>query len=334
MDADMAQMTVIGGGAWGTAIAALAARAQPNHTITLWAREADTCADINAHQENRQFLPGIALDPRITATQDLAVAAQADTIFLVVPAQFARSVLATLAPRMRPNATLVLCAKGIERDTGKFMSQMAAEYVSEGQLAVLSGPSFAADVARGLPTAVTLACADPNRGASIAATIGTPSFRPYVSQDVIGAEIGGAVKNVLAIACGIVIGREMGESARAALTARGFAEMVRLGQALGADPQTLAGLAGLGDLILTCASPQSRNFSLGVALGKGKSLTQVLGDRASVSEGAMSAEALHRLATAHDISMPISAAMWHIIDGEVDIDSAIAGLLARPLTTE
>ena len=324
-------MAVLGGGAWGTALACVLA--QKHMAVTLWANEAATVSAINQTHENTQFLPGIDLPEAIQATENLADLAAADIILMVVPAQFARPVLSELAQH-NTQAMLVLCAKGIERGSLKLMSDVAAEIWPSEQIAVLSGPSFAADVARGLPTAVTLAVKDESKGAALAAHIGTAHFRPYLSDDIIGAEIGGAIKNVLAIACGIVAGKGLGESARAAVTARGFAEMNRLGAALGAHGETLGGLSGLGDLILTCSSTQSRNFSLGHALGQGAEAATVLGVRNSVSEGAMSAAAVSALADKHGLDMPICRAVDAIVSGAVSVDAAIAELLARPITRE
>ncbi len=324
-------MAVLGGGAWGTALACVLA--QTHASVTLWANEAETVNAINQSHENSQFLPGIDLPKAVQATENLADLARADIILMVVPAQFARPVLAQLSQHNK-NAVLVLCAKGIERDSLKLMSDVAAETWPRQQIAVLSGPSFAADVARGLPTAVTLAVSDDALGDYLARHIGTAHFRPYLSDDIIGAEIGGAIKNVLAIACGIVAGKKLGESARAAVTARGFAEMSRLGAALGAQGETLGGLSGLGDLILTSSSTQSRNFSLGHALGQGADAATVLGARNSVSEGAMSAAAVTALADKHALDMPICRAVDAIVSGAVSVDAAIAELLARPITRE
>ena len=324
-------VAVLGAGAWGTALACVLA--DKHKAVTLWANEAETVKAINARHENSGFLPDIALPENITASNDLAALADADIILMVVPAQFARSVISDLAVHNQ-TAHLVLCAKGIERGSLKLMSDVASELWPEEQIAVLSGPSFAADVARGLPTAVTLACADKDRGKWLSEAIATKGFRPYLSGDIIGAEIGGAMKNVLAIACGIVAGKQLGESARAAVTARGFAEMQRLGDALGAKTETLAGLSGLGDLILTCSSDLSRNFSLGRALGEGQTAQAVLGARNSVSEGAMSAAAVQALADRHDLDLPICAAVDAILSGSLSVEAAINGLLARPLTAE
>ena len=325
------QVAVLGGGAWGTALACVLA--QQHASVTLWANEVETVSAINQNHENRQFLPGIRLPVAIRATDDLADMANADIILMVVPAQFARPVLTQLAQHNK-NAVLVLCAKGIERDSLKLMSELAAETWPRPKIAVLSGPSFAADVARGLPTAVTMAVSDDALGDYLARQIGTAHFRPYLSDDIIGAEIGGAIKNVLAIACGIVAGKGLGESARAAVTARGFSEMSRLGAALGAQVETLGGLSGLGDLILTCSSTQSRNFSLGHELGRGADADSVLAERKSISEGAMSAAAVDQLADKLKLDMPICRAVNAIVSGAVGVDDAIAELLARPITRE
>jgi glycerol-3-phosphate dehydrogenase (NAD(P)+) len=325
------QIAVLGAGAWGTALACVLAHKHAR--VTLWANETETMTAINRQHENTAFLPEIPLPENIHATDRLADLAAADIILMVVPAQFARPVLAELAA-LNDKAALVLCAKGIERDSLKLMSDVALDYVSADRLAVLSGPSFAADVARGQPTAVTLACADAARGDWLASHIGAPHFRPYLSDDIIGAEIGGAIKNVLAIACGIVMGKGLGESARAAITARGFVEMSRLGVALGAQSDTLNGLSGLGDLILTCGSDSSRNFSLGRALGEGADAATVLGARNSVSEGAMSAAAVSALADKHGLDMPICRAVDDVVNGARGVDEAILSLLARPFTRE
>lgn len=326
---------IAGAGAWGTALAIVAAQAdQSSRAVTLWAHEEETVNHVNDAHENKTFLPDIPLPDSIRATQDLADLAHCDAVLMVVPAQFARPVIAKLAGLMPDHAPLILCSKGIEQSSLKLMSDVAAEYIAIDRIAVLSGPSFAADVARGLPTAVTLACEDEKLGQAISAGIGRPFFRPYLTNDIIGTEIGGALKNVIAIACGIVHGKNLGESARAATTARGFAEMNRLGEALGARAETMAGLSGLGDLILTAGSTTSRNYSLGIALGEGKSVDEILGKRKSVSEGAMSARAVQDLAQAHNIDMPICAAVDHIINDGLNVDKAIHDLLTRPFTHE
>jgi glycerol-3-phosphate dehydrogenase (NAD(P)+) len=328
----MQRIGIIGGGAWGTALAVTARRA--GREIILWAREAEVVAAINERHENPLFLPGIAVDPAIAATGELAVAAAADAVLLVVPAQHLREIAAALAPSLRPGAAVVICAKGVEAATGALMSEVAAALLPGATLAVLSGPTFAGEVARGLPTAVTLATADPAVGRAIIAALGTRSFRPYLSDDVVGAEIGGAVKNVLAIACGIVAGRRLGDNARAALITRGLAEMVRLARVKGGRAETLMGLSGLGDLTLTCTGVQSRNHSLGFALGEGKSLSEILGPRRSIAEGVSSAAALGALGRRLGVDMPIVAAVDAILHHAADIDETIAGLLARPFRAE
>lgn len=323
---------VIGGGAWGTALAQVCARA--GLYVTLWAREAQVVADIQAAHENKLFLPGVKLDETVGASGDLYDLGACDLVLVVAPAQHLRAVLTDFAPHVRPGMPLVLCAKGVEQGSLKLMTEVAAEAVPQAALAVLSGPSFAGEVARGLPTAVTLACADEALGQKLAQLIATPTFRPYVANDMLGAEIGGAVKNVLAIACGIVEGRGLGRSAHAALITRGFAEMTRMAVALGGRPETVAGLCGLGDLVLTCSSPQSRNMSVGLALGAGETLEAALSGKLSVAEGVASAPAVRALAAKLGVEAPISEAVAAILAGEVEVDAAIQGLLARPLKSE
>ena len=322
---------MIGGGAWGTALAQTVRAAGAE--VVLWARQAKVVEAINRRHENPAYLPGVALDPAVRASTDLAEAA-ADAVLLVAPAQFLRRICGELAAHLDGGTPLVICAKGIEQASGKLMSEVVGEVLPGHPLAVLSGPTFASEVARGLPTAVTLASADPALGADLAAALGRPNFRPYLGADLIGAEIGGAVKNVMAIACGIVEGRGLGDNARAALIARGLAEILRLGVAKGARPATLMGLSGLGDLVLTCTSTTSRNYSLGVALGQGRSLQDVLGERRSVAEGVWTAAAVGRLAADLGVEMPISAATNAVLHRGAEIDAAIQGLLARPLTAE
>jgi glycerol-3-phosphate dehydrogenase (NAD(P)+) len=323
---------IIGGGAWGTALAVTARRA--GRDVILWARETDVVAAINERHENPLFLPGIAIDAAIAATGELATAASANAVLLAVPAQHLREIARSLAPSLRPGAAVVICAKGVEEKTGALMSEAAAAVLPGAKLAILSGPTFAGEVARGLPTAVTLATADQALGRAVIAALGTRSFRPYLSDDMVGAEIGGAVKNVLAIACGIVAGRRLGDNARAALITRGLAEMVRLARVKGGRPETLMGLSGLGDLTLTCTGLQSRNHSLGFALGEGKSLAAILGTRRSIAEGVSSAAAVGALARRLGVDMPIVAAVDAILHRAADIDETIAGLLARPFRTE
>lgn len=325
-------VSVIGGGAWGTALAQTLALS--GRQVLLWAREPDVVEDINARHVNRLFLPGIALEPSIRATSRIGDVAASDAILSVAPAQHARAAMASLKPHLRIGTAVVMCAKGIEGSTGKLMGDVVAETLPEAQLAVLSGPSFAADVARGLPAALTLACHNEVTGRALATELSSRQMRLYWSSDVIGAELGGAVKNVLAIAAGIVEGRGLGASAHAAIVTRGFAELRRFGEAMGARPETLLGLSGLGDLILTCGSPQSRNMSLGRALGEGRSLSEILGARAAVTEGVYTAAAVVRLARERNIEMPIAEAVNAIIAGETGVDSAIAALMQRPLKAE
>ena len=323
---------VIGGGAWGTALAQTLRLA--GRDVLLWAREADVVEDINTRQVNSVFLPGIPLDPALRATADLTEIARADAILMVAPAQHVRTVATTLQPHLRAGQPIVNCAKGIERATGKLMGQVLAETLPDALLAALSGHSFAADVARGLPTALTIACDREDMGRDLAEAIGYRHFRLYWSSDRLGVEIGGAVKNVLAIAAGIVAGKSLGASAHAALVARGFAEMRRFAAALGAEPETMMGLSGLGDLILTCGSTQSRNMSLGRALGEGRTLDAILGTRRAVTEGVWTAAAVVKLARGKGVEMPIAEAVHAIVEGHAAVDDAIAALLSRPFKAE
>jgi glycerol-3-phosphate dehydrogenase (NAD(P)+) len=315
---------VLGGGAWGTALAQVAAR--NDQPVTLWAREDDVVASINAAHENALFLPGIPLAPSIRATSDLTALSDCDALLVVVPAQFLRSVLSQLPADNRP---LVLCAKGIEAGTQKLVAEIARELHPDAPVAVLSGPTFAHEVAKGLPTAVTLACEDDALRDALADRLGGATFRTYGSADVTGAEIGGAVKNVLAIACGVVEGAGLGLNARAALIARGFAEMTRFGVARGGRPETLAGLSGLGDLVLTCSSTNSRNFSLGVGLGQGKAAADLLADRRTVAEGAATAPVLREAARAAGVEMPVTEAVCALLEG-TPVRTVVDALLARP----
>ncbi|QCN95731.1 NAD(P)-dependent glycerol-3-phosphate dehydrogenase [Azospirillum argentinense] len=330
---DFRRIGVIGGGAWGTALALAALRA--GREALLWAREPAVVESVNAARENRDFLPGVTLPAALRATGDLAEAAACDAILLVTPAQHLRSACAGLAAHLRPGTPLVICAKGIELDSHALMSEAAAAALPAGTpLAVLSGPTFAAEVARGLPTAVTLACADAALGARLVEALGSRTFRPYLSDDVVGSQIGGAVKNVLAIACGVVEGRKLGDNARAALITRGLAEITRLALALGGRPETLMGLSGLGDLTLTCSSLQSRNMSLGAALGTGRTLAEVLAERRSVAEGVYTAAAVVGLAGKKGVDMPLCAAVDAILNRGAGLDATIDGLLSRPFRGE
>lgn len=323
---------VVGGGAWGTALAALCAANDVK--TTLWAREREVVDAINAGRGNTVYLKDVSLPQSLTATSDLSVANEAEAILFVVPSQFARATLAELKRFAPAGAPLALCSKGIERNTGMMMTEVLSEVWPEAAPAVLSGPSFAIDVAKGLPTAVTLACPDSRLGAKWAATVGAPHFRPYYSTDLIGAELGGAIKNVLAIAAGAVDGKGLGESARAALITRGFAEFQRLGVALGAKVETMAGLSGLGDLILTASSPQSRNMSLGRELGRGRTLDDVLAKRNSVAEGVATAGAVVALAKKAGVEMPICESVAALVSGARNVDEIVAALLARPFKPE
>ena len=320
---------IIGGGAWGTALAQVAATG--GRETLLWAREPDVVARINSNHENSVFLPAIPLSPAISATSDLADLATCDAWLVVTPAQHMRAVLAAAPALGRP---LVLCAKGIEEGTGELLHTVARQTCPTSGIAVLSGPTFAHEVAAGLPTAVTLACEDEALGAALRARLSLPTFRTYATDDVAGAEVGGAVKNVLAIACGVVEGRGLGQNARAALIARGFAEMTRFGLAMGARRETLAGLSGFGDLVLTCSSISSRNYSLGKGLGEGRSACDLMADRRSVAEGAFTAPVLDRLAKAKGIDMPIVAAVAALLSGVAGVDEVLEGLLSRPTRPE
>jgi glycerol-3-phosphate dehydrogenase (NAD(P)+) len=332
MTAPFSTVAVLGAGAWGTALAQVAATA--GREVLIWAREAEVVESINRDRLNPLFLPGLPINSGIRATGDLAEAAGAELILAVSPAQHMRSVLRALRAALKPGAPVVLCAKGVERGTLALMTDVLAAEIPEARAAVLSGPGFAKDVARGLPTATTIASLDHELAARVVATIGLPTFRPYVARDLVGAEIGGAVKNVIAIACGVALGRQLGDGARAALITRGFAELTRLGLAMGARAETLAGLCGLGDLVLTCASLTSRNTSLGAALGEGRALADVLAERRSVAEGMESAPAVVALAARFGAEMPISEAVEAILSGRRGIDDAIAALLSRPFKEE
>ena len=326
----MSAIGIIGAGAWGTALAQ--AMASDGSEVLLWAREPQLVAEINERRTNSLFLPGATLAEPIRATGDLAELGALATLLVVVPAQFLASVLGNLPGGSRD---LVLCAKGIEAGTGRLMADVARDAAPAATLAVLSGPTFAHEVAAGLPTAVTLACAGGEaQWARLAPAISRPMLRPYYSDDVTGAEIGGAVKNVLAIACGVVDGLKLGQNARAALIARGYAEMLRFGVARGAKAETLAGLCGLGDLVLTCSSTSSRNFSLGKALGEGLSAAEALAGKLSVAEGAATAPVLADLAEREGIPMPIVAAVNRLLKGEASAGAVVAELLARPLRAE
>ena len=329
----MTRLAVIGAGAWGTALAIAARRAGSD--VTLWARKAQLAADINRRHENLLYLPGVALDPAIKTTSDPGAAlADADAALLAVPAQFLRGVLGDLRPLVCAGLPILHCAKGIETGTLATMSQIGIELLPASPFAVLSGPSFAAEVARGLPAAVTIASPDPAVAGFFMTALGSSRFRPYQSADPIGVEIGGAVKNVIAIACGIVVGSGLGENARAALVTRGLAEIVRLGAALGAHAETFRGLSGLGDLVLSCGSLQSRNHALGVALGGGAGLTDVMAGRRSVVEGVATAAAVAKLASRLGVETPISEAVDAVLHQGASIAAMTERLLQRPYRAE
>ena len=319
-------VAVIGAGAWGTALAGVAARA--GREVVLCARNADSAKQIAATRSNPK-LPDVKLDAAIAVTSDIAQAANADIILIATPAQNLREAVSLLAPHLAKAKPLIACAKGIERGTHRFMTEVIAAAAPDATPAILSGPGFADDVARGLPTAVTLAAKDEQLAAELVQALGSATFRPYHSTDIRGVEIGGAAKNVLAIAAGIAVGRKLGASALAALTTRGFSELIRLGHACGARSETMAGLSGLGDLILTCSNQQSRNFALGIALGRGEAKPA-----GKLAEGEFTAPVMIELALSKDVELPVSSAVAAILRGAVTIDEAIEGLLTRPFKAE
>ena len=319
-------ISVIGAGAWGTALANAAARA--GRDITLYARDASAADAMSRTRENPR-LPGIQIAKSISITSDLAQAVKSEALLLVTPAQSLRQAATALAPHLAKGAPVIVCAKGIERGTHKFMTEVIAEVLPLALPAILSGPSFASDVAQGLPTAVTLAASDSAIANALVHALGSDTFRPYHSTDVRGVEIGGAAKNVLAIAAGIVAGKKLGASALAALTTRGFAELMRLGQACGAKPETIAGLSGLGDLVLSCSSAQSRNFSYGVALGRGETPA-----RDKLSEGEFTAPVLVELAREKKVDMPVASAVAAVLASALTVNEAIEMLLTRPFKAE
>lgn len=322
----------IGGGAWGTALAQ--SLAQSGKRSLIWAYEPETLREINEHHTNRVFLPGVDLDPSIEATAKLADIAACDLILMVPPAQHLGRIAIELARHVPDTTPIIVCSKGIERSTNRLLGAVLKDAHPSGTHGFLSGPSFAADVARGRPAALTVACDNADLGEAIAQDVGSAQLRLYWTDDSIGVQLGGAVKNVLAIAAGIVDGLELGASAHAALVTRGFAEMRRFGRALGARPETLGGLAGLGDLLLTCGSPQSRNMSLGRALGQGERASDILGNRKAVTEGVFTSAAMVALADKHDIDAPIARAVFEIVENDLSIADAIDGLMQRPMKFE
>jgi glycerol-3-phosphate dehydrogenase (NAD(P)+) len=328
----MQRIGILGAGAWGTALALTARRA--GRQVIIQAHEPEVVAAIARYHENRAFLPGVSLDAAIAAVSRPADAVGGDAVLLTVPAQHLRAVLAAAAPDWPAGVPAVICAKGIEQGSGLLMSEVVAAMLPSAPVAVLSGPSFAREVALDLPTAVTLACADAGLRRALPDALATPHFRIYSTDDVVGAEIGGAVKNVIAIACGIIHGRRFGDNARAALITRGLAEMARLADAMGARAETLMGLSGLGDLVLTCNAMQSRNFSLGVALGRGETLAAIMGARSTVAEGVHTAGVVVEVARRRQVEMPICWAVDAVLNRGADLETAISGLMTRPPQAE
>lgn len=328
----MQKISIIGGGAWGTALAQTLANA--GRDVIIWAREPDLVASINENHENETYLPGIKLNQNIVATDSLTKAAESDALLICTPAQHVRSTLQSLKADIADGKPCILCSKGVEIETGYLMSQVMDEVVPGATYAVLTGPTFASEIAKGLPSAVTIACKDKDVGAEIIEAIRNKTLRTYSTEDVLGAQIGGAVKNVIAIACGAIYGKGLGESARAALVTRGLAEMSRLASAMGAKKETLMGMCGVGDMILTCSSMQSRNFSLGTALGEGKNIKDILSERNSVTEGVHTAKALEVMARNHAVDMPISAAVHACVNEGTSIDDVIEKLMERPVRKE
>lgn len=326
----MNKIGVIGGGAWGTALAQVLSKA--GRDVTLWARESEVTDSINKKHENAVFLAGVPLDRKLKATNDLNDAAQSDILLLVSPAQHVRATLQNLGNL--DGKPVVICAKGIELSTGLLLSDVANVVAPKAKIAVLTGPTFARELAMGLPGAATLAAADILVARQLQESIGSKFFRPYITNDIIGAQVSGAIKNVIAIGCGIVHGRKLGESARAALVTRGLAEITRLAVAMGGKTETMLGLCGIGDLMLTCASMQSRNFSLGAALGEGKDLKEILASRKEVTEGVHTAKAALELAKKYKVDMPISSAISKCLNENLPVDKAIEELLSRPVSSE
>lgn len=327
---DFRRIGIVGAGAWGTALAN--AIASKDRSVVLYARDAAIAAEMKKSRTNASRLPGIALNAEIVPTNSLTDAADADAVLVAVPTQSLREISRALAPAIRSALPVVACAKGIERGTHKFATEVLAETIPLARPAILSGPSFAADVGRGLPTAVTLAANEDNLAADLAEALSSQTFRLYHSTDVRGVEIGGAAKNVLAIAAGIVLGRGLGASAQAALITRGFAELSRLGHAFDVKPETLMGLSGLGDLILTCSSPQSRNYAFGFAIGRGQKPSEA--SRSALVEGVFTAPVLADIAEKRQVEMPIIRAVNAVLTGRLNVDTAISELLSRPLKSE
>ncbi len=332
MNSDLLKVGVIGAGSWGTALADACARA--GRKVVLWARSDQLAEEINKTGVNSKYLPGLPICETVYATSQMSQLADCDMVLIVTPAQAQGRIMGEFHKYLPHGIPALICSKGIDKASSQMMSQVLADTAPDLVPYVLSGPSFAADVVKGLPTAVTLAGPDIASASKVAEAIGHATFRIYASDDIIGTQIGGAVKNVLAIACGISDGRKLGDSCRAAIITRAFAELKRLGHVLGARPETLGGLSGFGDLILTCSSTQSRNYSLGFLLGQGKSLDDILKSRKSVAEGIHTAGVVTRIASENNIEMPICKAVHAVVDGRSDPDSEIARLLARPMRAE
>lgn len=328
----MQKIGIIGGGAWGTALAQT--MASSGKDVTIWARETDVVDSINTRHENTPFLPGIPLHLNIRATNILSEAARADAVLVVTPAQHTRTTLAAMKPDLNETTPVVICAKGVEIETGTLLSQAAKDTIPQSPLAILTGPTFAAEIARGLPSAVTLAMRDSEEATALAEALSSRNLRMYASDDIVGVQVGGAVKNVIAIACGIIEGKKLGESARAALVTRGLAEMSRLAAALDGKRETLMGMCGVGDMILTCSSMQSRNFSLGAALGQGQKIEDILAARNSVTEGVYTAKALVLMARNNAVDMPIADAVHRCLSEGANVDEMIERMLDRPVKTE
>lgn len=329
----MKNISVLGAGAWGTALANIAAENGKN--VTLWARETEVVADIETKRRNTLFLPDVDLHKNITPTNDQTRAVlNAEAVLMVIPAQYLRSACRSLRSVWPAGLPAVICAKGIEQKTGALLSEILAEELPQAEIAVLSGPTFAEEAALNKPTALTLACANETLGKELVEALGTQTFRPYYSADVIGVQIGGAIKNVMAIAAGIVAGKKLGDNARAALITRGLAEISRLAVALGGQTYTLMGLSGLGDLVLTANSAQSRNFTVGLELGKGRKLSDILAEKRTVAEGVFTATAVLERAAKAEVEMPICEGLSKIMNENVSVDNVIQSLFARPFKKE
>lgn len=330
----MQKIGIIGAGAWGTALAQ--SLAHSGNEVVIWAREPEVVESINAEHKNHIFMPDVELHQNIKAADSLSQTADCGTILVVTPAQHVRSTLISLKGDISQGKAVVICSKGIEISTGRLMSRVAEEEVPDATIAIMTGPTFAAEIARGKPCAVTIAVEDKDVGQEISSSLASKTLRPYTTEDLVGAQIGGAVKNVIAIACGIIVGLDRGESARSALMTRGLAEMARLASAMGANKETLMGMCGVGDLVLTCSSMQSRNFSLGVSLGQGNTLADIMSDRKgkAVTEGVHTAEALMTMASRHAVDMPVSEAVYNYLSNGEDIGNLINTLMERPLKVE